>query len=428
MPLKPGNVLPVYNAFLQLYLFGIRLAAPLNKKAAAWLQGRKTVFEHLQQTIGPNDQVVWIHCSSAGEFEQGKPVIEAIRKSYPQKKILVSFFSPSGYAVANNYPQADVVTYLPLDTKENARRFFALTKPELVIFVKYEFWYHHLSVAHAHQVPILLISAVFRKEQVFFQPYGKFYRQILFLFRQLFVQDAGSLSLLQQHGIQHASISGDTRFDRVAEIADRNSPIPFLDDFVNGQPVMVAGSTWPGDEAVLAQYLKEHQTVKLVLAPHEITPNHLEHIQSLFHDAVLYSSLQEGENAKMDVLSQARVLVIDSVGLLSRLYAYATLTYVGGGFTRDGIHNILEAAVWSKPVLFGPHYQKYREGSELIAKGGAYSFATADAFKKIADDLLTNERHLQQTGLKARDYVIENTGATGRIMEAIQENRLLTNW
>lgn len=422
--------MPVYNAFLQLYLIGIRLAARWNKKAAAWLEGRKTVFQHLQQSINEGDQVIWMHCSSAGEFEQGKPVIEAIKKNYPQKKMLVSFFSPSGYAVATNYPAADVITYLPLDTRANALRFFELTRPELVIFVKYEFWYHHLSVANFHHVPILLISAAFRKEQVFFQPYGKFYRQILFLFRHLFVQDAASLSLLQENGIQHCSISGDTRFDRVVEIAGHVSAIPLIDDFINGKNVIVAGSTWLGDEAVLADYLKENQNIKLILAPHEIHAKHIVQLQAMFDQAILYSDLAgnvDRNNNSHDTLGDAAVLIIDSVGLLSRLYAYATITYVGGGFTKDGIHNILEAAVWGKPVLFGPNYKKYREAKELITAGGAFSFSTNDELKKIADDLLTNERHLQETGLKAKNYIVENTGATGKIMQVIQEKRLLTS-
>ena len=422
--------MPVYNAFLQLYLIGIRLAARWNKKAAAWLEGRKTVFQQLQQAITAGDQVIWMHCSSAGEFEQGKPVIEAIKKTYPQKKILVSFFSPSGYAVAKNYPAADVITYLPLDTRENALRFFEMTRPELVIFVKYEFWYHHLSVANFHHVPILLISAVFRREQVFFQPYGKFYRQILFLFRHLFVQDAASLSLLQENGIQHCSICGDTRFDRVAEIAGHVSAIPLIEDFINGKDVIVAGSTWQGDETVLADYLKENRNLKLILAPHEINSKHIEQVQTLFPQSVLYSSFA-GNDSSYDLhetLANAAVLIIDSVGLLSRLYAYATITYVGGGFTKDGIHNCLEAAVWGKPVLFGPNYKKYREAKELLAAGGAFSFSTADELKKIADDLLTNERHLQETGLKAENYIVKNTGATGKIMQVIQEKRLLTNW
>ncbi|HET7897568.1 MAG TPA: 3-deoxy-D-manno-octulosonic acid transferase, partial [Flavisolibacter sp.] len=274
--------------------------------------------------------------------------------------------------------------------------------------------------------PILLISAVFRQEQVFFKPYGRFYKQILFLFRHLFVQDQASLSLLQQHGIPHGSISGDTRFDRVEKIAENVSAIPFIEEFIAGKKVIVAGSTWPGDEDILSHYIQQNRDVKLILAPHEIDAGHVEQIQGKFKKAVLYSGFNTSTDQK--TFSEKQVLIVDCVGLLSRLYAYASITYVGGGFTKDGIHNILEAAAWSKPVLFGPNYKKYREGKEMIAAGGAFSVATASEFKKIADDLLTNEGHLQETGFKAKNYIDENTGATAKIMQVIQEKRLLTNW
>lgn len=419
-------VLPLYDAFIRLYATAIRLAAMGNKKAAAWIEGRKDVFARLQENITAADRVVWMHCSSAGEFEQGKPVLEALKKSYPGKKIVVSFFSPSGYSVAKGYAYADVITYLPLDTRKNAEQFIKLVRPELVIFVKYEFWYHHLSAAAFHHVPILLISAVFRKDQAFFKKYGAFYRQLLFLFRHIFVQDQASLHILQGAGITHGSLAGDTRFDRVARIAESVPDIPFIEEFAAGKKVLVAGSTWPGDEEALAAYLQQNKAVKLIVAPHEINERHMAQVQSLFEGAVLYSSLQTG--AGLTGLASAQTLIIDCVGLLSRLYRYATITYVGGGFTKDGIHNILEAAVWGKPVIFGPNYEKYREGKELIVAGGAFSFTTASELKKIADDLLTEENHLQERSFNARNYIVQNTGATGKIMRFIQEKRLLTNW
>lgn len=404
----------------------IRLAALWNKKAAAWVQGRKGIFEMLEKTFSKNDKPIWMHCSSAGEFEQGKPVIEALKKTYPQKKILVTFFSPSGYAVAKNYAHADVVTYLPLDTKKNADRFFKIVKPELAIFVKYEFWYHHLSIAAFHHVPVLLISAVFREDQVFFRWYGRFFKQMLFLFRHIFVQDKPSLHLLQKHDVTHCSVSGDTRFDRVQAIVQNFSGIPFIEEFIAGKKVIVAGSTWQGDEAVLAHYLVNPSDVKLIIAPHEIHTKHIESVKAQFKNSILFSELKIEESNDV-LIESSQTLIIDSVGLLSRLYYYATITYIGGGFTKDGIHNILEAAVWGKPVIFGPNYKKYREGRELIAAGGASSFSSAEELKKIADDLLTNEDHLQERSLKAKTYVEENTGATDKIMQAIQEKRLLTN-
>ena len=420
-------VLPLYNAFNQLYSLAVRVVSPWNKKAKAWQRGRKDLFTQLQSGILPSDRVIWVHCSSAGEFEQGKPVIESLKKTYPARKIVVTFFSPSGYNVAKNYPFADVVTYLPLDTRKNAEQFFKRVHPELVIFVKYEFWYHHLSVAAFHHVPILLISAVFRKEQIFFQSYGRFFRQMLHLFRHLFVQDQASIDLLHTAGITHCSISGDTRFDRVAAIAKNPAPIPFIDSFISNNNVLVAGSTWEGDEALLAAYAKDHPETKLIIAPHEITPAHLDKLKQLFPDLLLYSHVQQQQSAIQQSLGNAQVLIIDSVGLLSRLYAYATITYVGGGFTKDGIHNILEAAVWGKPVLFGPNYRKYREAKGLIEAGGAFSVATPDTLKKIAGDLLRKEDHLQETSRKAKSYIEENTGATERIMKTIQEKRLLTS-
>jgi 3-deoxy-D-manno-octulosonic-acid transferase len=420
-------VLLLYNVFIQVYFFAIWFASLWNKKAAAWIEGRKDLFETLAVKLADTEKTIWVHCSSAGEFEQAKPVIEALKRSHPQKKVVLSFFSPSGYAVAKNYAPADVITYLPLDSRKNAERFYRIVNPELALFVKYEFWYHHLSVAAFHHVPVLLISAAFRKEQIFFRWHGRFFKQMLFLFRHIFVQDKASLELLQGKGILHASISGDTRFDRVRAIAQNVDGIPFITEFVAGRQVIVAGSTWPGDEEVLAQYAAKNIDAKLIIAPHVVDTKHIENVRARFRNSILFSGLKN-EDAGNELMRSSQTLIINTVGLLSRLYRHATIAYVGGGFTKDGIHNILEAAVWSKPVIVGPNYEKYREGTELIAAGGAFSFSSADGFKKIADDLLTNEDHLQNAGLKAKAYVDENTGATERIVQYIYEKRLLTNW
>lgn len=418
-------MLLLYNLFIQLYFLAIRLAAFWNTKAAAWINGRKDVFLHLENSLAPTERPIWVHCSSAGEFEQGKPVMEALKETFPGKKIVVSIFSPSGYNMAKGYPHADVLTYLPLDTPKNAKRFFQLVNPQLVIFVKYEFWYHHLSVAAFNHIPLLLISASFRKNQIFFKPYGGFFRQMLHLFRHIFVQDSPSLLLLQTAGIRHCSLSGDTRFDRVAKIAANATSISLIEDFVAGQKTIVAGSTWQGDEELLSTYIKHHKDVKLILAPHEMNGKHIESLLAAFDHAVLYSNIIDRQREK-EVFHTQQVLIIDTMGLLSRLYRYATITYVGGGFTRDGIHNILEAATWGKPVIFGPNYQKYREAKELIDAGGGFSVGTADEIKKLADELLRNENHLQAVSLKAKNYIDENTGATQKIVQAIQEKRLLT--
>jgi 3-deoxy-D-manno-octulosonic-acid transferase len=390
-----------------------------NKKASDWVKGRQNLFEELEQKLPKAGRLFWIHCSSAGEFEQGKPAIEALKKDYPSHKILVSFFSPSGFAVAKKYPFADYITYLPLDTRKNAERFLKLTNPEMVIFVKYEFWYHHLSAVAFHHIPLLLVSAVFRKEQVFFKWYGKFYRQMLFLFRQIFVQDKSSFELLQANGITHSAIGGDTRFDRVSTIANVSASIPLIEEFLRGKKSIVAGSTWEKDEELLKEL--SPKDIKIIIAPHEINETHLSQIRSLFPNAMYYSKLSFAQG------EESNVLIIDNVGILSQLYQYATITYVGGGFTKDGIHNILEAAVWGKPVIFGPNYKKYREASELIEAGGGFSISTAKELKKLADKLLNDKQFLQASSANSKNYVLENTGATEKILQFIQEKRLLTN-
>jgi 3-deoxy-D-manno-octulosonic-acid transferase len=394
----------------------ICLAALWNKKAKEWIRGRKNLFDELQKKISPTDKIIWMHCSSAGEFEQGKPIIEQLKKEYPAYKILVSFFSPSGYRVATNYKNADIITYLPLDTKQNAKRFIQLINPELAIFVKYEFWYHHLSAAAFRHIPLLLISAVFRKDQGFFKWYGRFYKQMLFLFRHIFVQDEASLNLLKEASVQHCSISGDTRFDRVKQVEDNAIEIPFVKDFIGMNKVIVAGSTWSDDEQLLSQY----PNTKLIIAPHEINESHLEQIEKQFKNSVRYSQWQNAYGPE-------QTLIIDNVGMLSKLYQYATIAYIGGGFTKDGIHNILEAAVYGKPVLFGPNYKKYREAKELIEAGGAFSIANADELKTRLNHLLNNTEQLQPAGFNAQNYVQKNTGATQKIVQFIQEKRLLTS-
>lgn len=408
-------MLLLYNLTVQIYFIAVRIAALWNKKAKEWVGGRKNLFASLEQKIKATDKIIWMHCSSAGEFEQGKPVIEKIKSLYPHHKMLVSFFSPSGYHVATNYKYADIITYLPIDTRQNARRFIEITHPDVVVFVKYEFWYHHLSAAAFKHIPLLLISAVFRENQAFFKWYGRFYKQMLFLFRHIFVQDESSLQLLKQHGIDHCSTGGDTRFDRVQEIAGKFTEIPFINDFIGNAKLIIAGSTWPDDE----QLLSHLPSIKLIIAPHEINEPHLVQIEKMFSNSIRYSQWQHRkENEK--------VLIIDNVGMLSRLYKYATVAYIGGGFTKDGIHNILEAAVFGKPVIFGPNYKKYREAKELIASGGAFSIENADQLEITIDNLLNDVAQFQKASARAQNYVLQNTGATEKIVQFIQEKRLLT--
>lgn len=437
-------MLSIYNLFIRLYIFGIRVASSWNPKAKEWIKGRKNLFGELKLKIRDNDKTIWFHCASAGEFEQGKPLIEEIKKGYPAHKIVVSFFSPSGYSAAKKYQHADIITYLPADTRKNAKQFVELIKPELVVFVKYEYWHHHLSAVAFHHIPLIMVSSIFRKDQLFFKSYGNFYKQMLFLFRQIFVQDRDSLEFLKANGVQHCSLSGDTRFDRVKKIADDFSEVPLLKEFIGESKTIVAGSTWEGDEEILSSYVKSN-LIKIVIAPHELKKDHILKLQQLFPDCVLYSEVKNlfaqreietysiwtsiNEQQEKDLqkkLANAKTLIIDSMGLLSRLYYYATITYVGGGF-KSGIHNTLEAVVYGKPVLFGPKYHKFKEAKDLIAEGAAFNVNNAEDLKTKIDHLLNDPSELSKAGDAAKNYVEKNTGATQKILEFIQENRLLTN-
>ena len=410
----------LYNIFVFTYTLVIRIASAWNIKAAQWLEGRKNVWRELSATNLANNYTVWIHASSAGEFEQAKPVIDVVKKTFPFCNIIVTFFSPSGYSIGKNYKSIDHTSYLPVDTKENAMGFLEIVKPRLVIFVKYDFWYHYLNTVHSKKIPLLLISAVFRKEQSFFQWYGGFYRKMLYYFNAIFVQDAVSREQLKNHGIENCFVTGDTRFDRVAAIAENFSEIEYIKEFIGDSKILVAGSTWEQDEELIEQTASETEELKLIIAPHEIHRQHITQTQKRFPDSVLYSELKNTYSTK-------KVLIIDNVGTLSRLYKYATITYVGGGFTRDGIHNILEAAVYGKPVLFGPNYKKYREAEDLIEKGGAFSVENNEELKTRIRDLLHQPEAYKKASEASGAYISENKGATEKIMNYIQEKRLLTN-
>ncbi len=411
-------MLLLYNLFIWLTRVGIGIASLWNGKARQWTKGRIGGVKEITTSIRAGEKIIWMHCASAGEFEQGKPVIEELKKNYDDHKILVTFFSPSGYSIGKNYKQADYVFYLPIDTPKNAKRFIQNVQPTLVIFVKYDFWYHHLKAVIDRKIPLLLISSIFRNNQVFFKWYGGFNRKMLKLFSWLFVQDEASKDLLLSINIKNCSVSGDTRFDRVASIAAVAEPILQIEKFKQGAQVMVAGSTWPDDEQILSSLLHFNKEFKLIIAPHEIDVSHIEKIRSLFPGAALFSGLNE--------TNDSQVLIIDNIGMLSRLYQYATVTYIGGGFNKSGIHNTLEAAVWSKPVIFGPNYQKFKEARELIEEGGAFSISTAVELKEVVLNLLTQKERLIESSMAAGLYVQQHRGATKKIISYIQENRLLT--
>ena len=410
-----------------MYHLGIRIAALWGGKPEQWLQGRAHLWAELERELIQGEPLIWVHSASAGEFEQAKPLIEALKKEYPEYKIAVTFFSPSGYSVGQKSKLADFVFYLPLDTESNAKRLISLLRPQLVVFVKYDYWYHHLNAIHQNGIPLLLVSAIFRPSQAFFKWYGGFYRKMLHFFTHLFVQDEPSKSLLAQHGVHHVTVSGDTRFDRVTTIAEGFTEIEGLQQFTSGKKVLVAGSTWPKDEAALQKGLETFAEVKLVIAPHEINDGHISAIQKVFPDSITYSSLKKElkENVSFSFYNK-KVLIIDNIGMLSRLYQYADVTYIGGGFNKSGIHNTLEAAVWGKPVVWGPNFKKFREAKGLVAAGGGFSYTTTEDLKGILDVLLNDCEARHKAGSAAAEYVQQHKGATQTVLAFIQEKRLLT--
>lgn len=426
----------IYNIFLLLFRSGTFLVSAFNPKARKWVKGRKNIFDKLRSAIPGGDPIVWMHCASLGEFEQGRPLLEKLRLHYPTHKFLLTFFSPSGYEVRKDYEGADWVFYLPMDGALNAKRFLEIVKPALVIFVKYEFWYYYLKKIKYRNIPLLLVSAIFRKDMSFFKWYGAIQRKILSRFDHLFVQDENSMKLMQEIGLGSiCSISGDTRFDRVTEIAEKFQPLPLIEQFIGDSKCIIAGSTWPEDEAVLEKAFDslEEQGIKLVLAPHEVTEKHLNEIKAIFPRSIRFSELAiESDLTKGKTgIATAGVLIIDNIGMLSRLYKYGYLTYVGGGLRSAGVHNVLEAAVYDKIVLFGPYYQKYSEAIGLVQSGGGLSFQDEKRdgrlLQQLINALLKDEEEYRFRSRSAGDFVRSQRGATDRIIRFIQEKRLLTN-
>ncbi len=404
-----------YWAFLILYRSAITIAALWSKKARQWIEGRKLqVPEYKRKTV-------WMHCASLGEFEQGRPLLEAIKLKFPGYPVVLTFFSPSGYEIRKNFAGADSVLYLPLDGRDAARNFIKKINPELVLWVKYEYWYYFLSTLKDKEIPVLLVSGIFRRSQPFFKPYGKLWRSVLKSFNRLFIQDGASHKLLGEFGLKSdATVSGDTRFDRVAAIASQFEKIDPIEKFCGEHRVVVAGSTWEEDDAEWVHYIRQHPEIRFIIAPHEVDEVNIKYVQKMFPTSTLFSKL--GESPK-----SGNVLIINNIGMLSRLYRYAHVAYVGGGFRESGIHNVLEAAVYYKPVIFGPVYEKFREARELVEAGGAFPVKNAIDLENLLDRLFNDEEFLKSAGTTAGNYVQQNRGATQIIMNYIQEKRLLTN-
>ncbi|MFN8243951.1 MAG: glycosyltransferase N-terminal domain-containing protein [Ferruginibacter sp.] len=420
-----------YTIFTKIYLLGIRLTAYWNPKARKWIAGRSDIFARMQTELmraeppaaNGNIPTIWMHCSSLGEFEQGRPLLEALRKQYPECRTVLSFFSPSGYEVIKDQPAADHIFYLPMDSPQNARRFISLVKPTLVLWVKYDFWYYYLMELSARKIPLLLVSGIFRPSQPFFKWYGAIWKKMLDCFTQLFVQNKNSAELLETISLQPlVAVSGDTRFDRVLSIAQDFTELPGISAFCNGYPVLVAGSTWDEDEVELLHFVNNNPQLRFIIAPHEIDPENLADLRRQFPASLFYSELGSKEAA-----TGKHVLIIDNIGMLSRLYRYATVTYVGGGFGEDGVHNVLEAAVYGKPVVFGPVFHKYDEAVGLREAGGAVSASGPLELEAMLEQLFMNQAEREKMGQAARKFVQQQAGATGRIMEYIQAKRLLTS-
>ncbi|MEO8404278.1 MAG: glycosyltransferase N-terminal domain-containing protein, partial [Chitinophagaceae bacterium] len=378
-----------------------------------------------EAAISGQQKVIWMHCASLGEFEQGRPLLERLKIQYPDYKFLLTFFSPSGYEVRKDYKGADWIFYLPMDGAKNARRFLEIINPSLVIFVKYEFWYYYLKKIKYRNIPLLLVSALFWKEMSFFKWYGGLQRKMLSRFDHLFLQDEASKKLIDDIGYSAiTSISGDTRFDRVIEIAEKAEPIPVIEQFIDGNKTIIAGSTWSEDEAVLKQTMEtiNDPSLKLIIAPHEINEKHLASIKEFFPTSVRLS-----QHLTFNIQpSTPNILIIDNIGLLSRLYQYAWVTYIGGGFGK-GIHNTLEAAVYGKPVIFGPTFHKFKEAADLIKNGGAITISNAEDCIKVVKELLENPEKQAASATASGKYVNARRGASAKIIQYIQEKRLLIN-
>lgn len=420
----------MYNLIIYLYQLGVIVTSLFSEKVRKMWRGERNAVSYLRQHVDPQARYVWFHAASLGEFEQGRPLMEQLRREHPEYKILLTFFSPSGYEVRKNYEGADLICYLPLDTITNARSFLRTIRPVMAFFIKYEFWFNYLHILKHRGVPVYSVSSIFRPDQVFFRWYGRQYGRVLKCFTHFYVQNDVSRELLAQIGINNVSVVGDTRFDRVLQIKEAAKQLPVVDAFIGKSSqkepsslrTFVAGSSWQPDEEIFIPWFNEHTDWKLIIAPHVIGEDHLQQIVKLLEDrkVVRYSSLNQQDNP--DALEQAGhadVLIIDCFGLLSSIYRYADVSYVGGGFG-VGIHNTLEAAVWDVPVIFGPNNERFMEAQGLKACGGGLEIQNADDFRRIMQQFIDAPASIAEKGRQSGDYVQQMTGATQKILSDVR--------
>ena len=418
----------VYNIVIYFVLWGIAIASLFNEKVRKMWRGEREAFKILKQKVDSNAKYIWFHAASLGEFEQGRPLMERIRKEYPQYKILLTFYSPSGYEVRKNYEGADIICYMPVDTRLNAIRFLRLVRPVMAFFIKYEFWSNFLHILKHRNIPTYSVSSIFREDQVFFKWYGRNYAGVLKCFTRFFVQNEESKRLLEGIGIKDVDVVGDTRFDRVLQIKEAAKKLPICEAFRTGVAssqsadvphhdfkVFVAGSSWPPDENIFIPFFNEHKDWRLLIAPHVIAEEHLKLILSLIKDkkVVRYTQTTPEEAAEADVL------IIDCFGLLSSMYNYGDVAYIGGGFG-VGIHNTLEAAVWNMPVIFGPNNKKFQEAQGLLKSGGGFEINTYEDFSGLMSSLMNDEAFLKQAGDKAGAFVAHLAGATDKVLASVK--------
>ncbi|MEX1382714.1 3-deoxy-D-manno-octulosonic acid transferase [Lutibacter sp.] len=407
----------LYNILIFKASLILKVLALFNKKIKLFVDGRKGTFTILKQHIKKTDTVIWMHCASLGEFEQGRPILEKLKEKHPTKKLVLTFFSPSGYEVRKNYYGVDVVCYLPLDSDKNAKRFLNIVHPETAIFVKYEFWPNLLKELKIRNIDTILISGTFRENQVFFKWYGSFMRKALDAFSYFFVQDKLSETLLKSLDIEHVTACGDTRFDRVYEITKQDNQLDFISKFKNNTYTLVAGSTWKEDEELLVNYInnKASGNEKFIIAPHNINAKNIQELKKSISKKVVLFSEKEDEN-----LENYQVFIIDTIGILTKVYSYADIAYVGGGFTKSGVHNVLEPATFGLPILMGPNYSKFIEAKELVAKEACFSVKNSQKLSVLLSSFFIDKIKRLETGSKALNYVINKTGATAKILKYLK--------